>query len=321
MHRPSVSYPHEAFSKGIQGTVVLQVKLDAKGEVGDVSVLSGPDELRRAALQSVLQWHFTKDAALSTRQVSIAFQVPKESAATAQTTGGATAGVVGGVPGGVSSGVAGGVIGGIVGSVPAREAAPDTELTIKKIVVTGLSDQARTELLDRLPVREGDTITLDQFKKVTQAVAEFDEHLAFRISHLANKEMQITITAPGAGGVLGGIIGSVPSEAPMALPPSFAVPPGSIRVGGNVQQTKLVSQPRPVYPPLAKQARIQGVVTLMALIGLDGHVQALSVVKGHPLLVQAAMEAVQQWVYEPTLLNGNPVSVVTQIDVNFTLSQ
>jgi protein TonB len=59
----------------------------------------------------------------------------------------------------------------------------------------------------------------------------------------------------------------------------------------------------------------------MALIGLDGHVQALSVVKGHPLLVQAAMEAVQQWVYEPTLLNGNPVSVVTQIDVNFTLSQ
>ncbi len=92
-------------------------------------------------------------------------------------------------------------------------------------------------------------------------------------------------------------------------------------MGGNVQQTMLVEQPHPVYPALAKQARIQGMVTLNAVIGKDGHVVNLAVVKGHPLLIQAALDAVKDWVYKPTLLNGSPVEVVTQIDVNFTLSE
>jgi TonB family protein len=97
--------------------------------------------------------------------------------------------------------------------------------------------------------------------------------------------------------------------------------PQRIRVGGNVQQTKLVQQPRPVYPPLAQEARISGVVRLNAIIGTDGTVQNLTVASGHPVLVPAALEAVKQWVYAPTLLNGQPVEVVTQIEVNFTLSQ
>jgi TonB family protein len=95
---------------------------------------------------------------------------------------------------------------------------------------------------------------------------------------------------------------------------------GRIRVGGNVQQDKLVSQVRPQYPPLAKQARIQGTVRLSAVIGTDGDVKHLEVVSGHPLLVPAAVEAVRQWVYKPTLLNGTPVEVITQIDINFALS-
>jgi protein TonB len=76
-----------------------------------------------------------------------------------------------------------------------------------------------------------------------------------------------------------------------------------------------------VYPPLAKEARISGVVRLNAIIGKDGTVQDLTIASGHPLLVPAAMEAVKQWVYQPTLLNGQAVEVVTQIEVNFTLSQ
>ncbi|MDX2153030.1 MAG: energy transducer TonB [Bryobacteraceae bacterium] len=129
-----------------------------------------------------------------------------------------------------------------------------------------------------------------------------------------------------AGGVLGGIIGSVPSAAPPPPPPPVKeapkpVTPQRIKVGGNVQQAKLIRQPRPVYPPLAKQARIQGTVRFNAIIGKDGTIQNLTVVTGHPLLVPSALEAVKQWVYQPTLLNGEPVEVVTQIDVNFTLSQ
>ena len=88
-----------------------------------------------------------------------------------------------------------------------------------------------------------------------------------------------------------------------------------------MQQTKLISQPRPVYPLEAKQARIQGVVKLNATIAKDGTMQHLEVISGHPMLIPAALDAVRQWVYQPTLLNGQPVEVQTDIDVNFTLSQ
>jgi protein TonB len=129
-----------------------------------------------------------------------------------------------------------------------------------------------------------------------------------------------------AGGVIGGIIGSVPTAAPPPPPPPVKeapkpVVPKQIRVGGNVQSAKLINQPKPSYPPLARQARIQGVVRFNAVIGRDGTIQNLTLVSGHPLLVPSATEAVRQWRYQPTLLNGEPVEVVTQIDVNFTLSQ
>lgn len=97
--------------------------------------------------------------------------------------------------------------------------------------------------------------------------------------------------------------------------------PRRIRVGSNVQERKLLQHPEPVYPPLAMQARISGVVHLNAIIAKDGTVENLTVASGHPLLVPAALDAVKQWLYQPTLLNGQPVEVLTQIEVNFTLAQ
>lgn len=124
------------------------------------------------------------------------------------------------------------------------------------------------------------------------------------------------------GGVIGGIIGAVPSAAPPPPPPKEKpVTPQRIRVGGQVQAANLIRKVTPVYPALAKQARISGVVRFSALIGKDGTIQNLTLIQGHPLLVAAAQEAVKQWQYKPTLLNGEPVEVATQIDVNFTLSQ
>jgi len=127
-----------------------------------------------------------------------------------------------------------------------------------------------------------------------------------------------------AGGVIGGIIGGIPSAAPPPPPPPVEQKKAvvqRIRVGGQVQQANLIRQPKPIYPPLAKQARIQGVVRFNAIIGKDGTIQNLQLISGHPLLVPAAQEAVKQWLYKPTLLNGEPVEVATVIDVNFTLSQ
>lgn len=82
-----------------------------------------------------------------------------------------------------------------------------------------------------------------------------------------------------------------------------------------------MTQVVPAYPPLAKQARVQGVVTFEVVVAKDGTVQNIHLVSGPPLLVQAALEAVKQWVYRPTLWNGNPIEVMTTVDVHFTLSQ
>ena len=92
-----------------------------------------------------------------------------------------------------------------------------------------------------------------------------------------------------------------------------------ITVGGSVQEARMLRQVKPAYPPLARQARIAGEVRLEAVIGVDGTVQQLRAVSGHPLLTGAALEAVRQWRYQPTTLNGKPVEVSTVISVRFLL--
>ena len=123
------------------------------------------------------------------------------------------------------------------------------------------------------------------------------------------------------GGVLGGVIGGALGAAPPPPPPPKPQTPKRIRVGGQVESAKVVFGPKPEYPPLAKMARIQGTVRLDAVISKDGSIQNLKVISGHPLLVRAALETVQRWRYQPTLLNGDAVEVATEIDVNFTLAE
>lgn len=94
-----------------------------------------------------------------------------------------------------------------------------------------------------------------------------------------------------------------------------------VRVGGQVEGAKLIFQVKPAYPEIARMARIQGAVHLEAVISKEGTVVSLKVVSGPPLLVKAALDAVAQWHYQPTLLNGEPVEVATEIEVNFTLGE
>jgi len=117
------------------------------------------------------------------------------------------------------------------------------------------------------------------------------------------------------GGVLGGVIGGA-GGAPAPPKPNVT----RIRQGGAVTQASLINRVQPVYPPLARQTRVSGTVRLHAIISKDGSVQQLEVLQGHPLLVQAALDAVRQWRYRPTLLNGEPVEVDTTIDVIFSLN-
>ena len=102
-------------------------------------------------------------------------------------------------------------------------------------------------------------------------------------------------------------------------PPPDKAPPVRIKQGGDVEQALLLSQTKPAYPLLAIQTHTQGDVVLRAIISKDGSVAELQVVSGHPLLVRAAMDAVRQWRYRPTFLDGEPVEVDTTITVIFRL--
>jgi len=124
-----------------------------------------------------------------------------------------------------------------------------------------------------------------------------------------------------AGGSMGGVLGGVIGGMGGAPPPPKPHQTGPLRVGGNVIAAKIVNRVQPIYPPLARQTRISGTVRLHAIIGKDGTIQSLEVMNGHPLLQQAALDAVRQWRYQPTLLNGEPVDVDTTIDVIFSLNQ
>jgi protein TonB len=142
------------------------------------------------------------------------------------------------------------------------------------------------------------------------------------------------------GGVREGVPGGIPNPvmrslgqqwfgAPPPPPPPPAPRPAEagkqkidrIAVGGNVQDALLVRKVIPRYPELAIRARVEGKVLFSAVIGRNGTIQALQLVSGHPLLVAAATEAVRQWLYRATLLNGDPVEVATTIEVTFTLSR
>jgi TonB family protein len=143
-------------------------------------------------------------------------------------------------------------------------------------------------------------------------------------------EMRVTVlplatSSPGGvggviggvpGGVLGGIIAPPPNVGAGGAPPP---PPPPQRIGGDVAQANLISSAPPVYPQQARDARVQGVVLLQVTIGREGMVQDIRVISGHPLLNDAAIDAVRQWRYRPQMLSGQPIEVVTTITVNFTM--
>ena len=156
-----------------------------------------------------------------------------------------------------------------------------------------------------------------------------------KIAVLINDELPlVTSSGPGVpGGLENGIPGAgnslVPhllepppaSQAAAKTPAESVAPIPRLKVGGRVQEALIVNRVLPVYPPLARQARVSGTVRFTAIIARDGTIQNLAVVSGHPLLVAAATAAVRQWRYRPTLLNGEPVEVIAPIDVIFTLNQ
>ncbi|MBI4904932.1 MAG: M56 family metallopeptidase [Acidobacteria bacterium] len=244
VHEVSPKYPAEAKLRRIEGTVGIELSIDGKGLVSDARVISGPDELRRAALQAVLQWQFAETGSPSRTTVELSFRLPKE--------------------------------------------APAPVGLLRSIDLSAIPEGMRARVAGRIPLKEGDPIPGDAMRDIQAAVADVDG----RIRVLLTPDMVL----------------------------QASMMPMTIRVGGNVQASKIRKQVRPIYPPEAKQARIQGTVRMLVTIDKEGRVTDIQLESGHPILAPAAMDAVKQWEYEITLLNGSPVEVKTAVDVNFTLA-
>jgi TonB family protein len=292
LHRSPVFFPSGVTTTG---TVVVESSVSAKGEVTDARVVSGPEELRNAALSSILNWHFSPDGLPPTVQTSIRFETaPRASAAS---------------------------------TVRASAPPVQSNLTVRVIDMSELSDELADKVRASLPVRVGDQFSNEDLARVRAALKEVDGHLTIAIRTNAPDAFLTIMLRPSELRGVVGVPGLLMQEGRVVSTPAPADFPAAadgmqrIRVGGNVESNNLTRKVTPLYPPLAKQARIQGTVRFNALIGADGSVLSLQLVEGHPLLVPSAQQAVSQWLYKPTLLNGTAVEVVTQIDVNYTLSQ
>jgi protein TonB len=123
-----------------------------------------------------------------------------------------------------------------------------------------------------------------------------------------------------SGGVVGGLAVAPPPPPPPPPPPVPADLQNAVRVGGNIGLPQKVTHVGPVYPPIAQSARVQGVVIVELIIDREGHVGYARILRSIPLLDQAALDAVKQWEFTPTHLNGSPVPVIMTATVQFTLS-
>jgi TonB family protein len=287
VNAPPVYYPPGALQKGIQGSVVVELTFNASGDVTDSRVLSGPEELRKAGLESALRGTYNIKTA-RTLQVVVNFvpvppmPQPVVPPAPGQR-GGGPRGAAGPQP------------------VPVPPSVPGLSrpVILETINIAGLQGSELAEMQQRLQVFQGREVSQDVIKGINDAIRAAAVSVPLRGTSFAETASKNTVLLVTFG------------------PASFR-----IRVGGAVAERELIKPAAdPVYPPLARAANIQGAVVLEVNISRDGKVENANVVTGHPLLVQAAVNAVRQWEYMPIMLNGVPADVVTTVTLNFTIPQ
>ena len=339
LHRAPVRI---AASPSPAGTVIVQATLDAKGEVTDAVVLSGPQELRRDVLSSVLQWHYQPGPSLA--QISVRFEPTAAPAPAPVPPPSAPPG-----PGGRGPALSTSTSGGI----------------LKSIEFAGISSEAEQQLRNLLPVHEGDVITRQQMPSVTQAVRSFDSHLDAMFSIAANGDVtRLRIaprTAPNTGLAIGatttqtvgvgitttstttststaaaaddvarryealrqaGIVPpSQPRDGAVPAPAAAAAAVGAYPARDGVTSPIPTYKIDPQYSEEARKAKWQGSVLISTVIDETGKPQDLKVVRPLGLgLDEKAIEAVSQWRFQPGTKDGAPVRVAAQIEVTFRLA-
>jgi TonB family protein len=303
--RAPLSYPPEAIQKRIEGTVFVELNFNAAGDIVDSRVLSGPEELRQAALQTALQGKYGIDVARSL-QVEVDFKLPQGRTSTIPAGPAVLSGTVTGPGAAPLSGV--------------TVTAANTLTGIATVTLTNGAGSYAFPALNPGTYRVKAELPGFETRSVEPGTLSADQHLGLMFSlqpGSGTSSFSLGPLQPAAGqrGTAAGV--------PVVVPPPPPAPgnvslPSRVRIGGGVAAANLIQQVPPVYPQEAKDANVEGTVVLEAQINTDGVVENLTVVTGNPLLIKAAVDAVKQWVYKPVLLNGQRVPVVTTMTVAFS---
>ena len=282
-------YSLAALIGGIEGQVTLELTLDDGGNVVDARAVSGPLELRQEAVRWALDWRY--DPAVQPARslvATVSFRLPEQDPD-------------------LSFPILG------LSGLMERVDFPPASLVLRS-VQSGDLDPPNPALHAKLESYIGQSFGPDgSLAEAIQGdiVAATEPTGSYRAT-----QAWIAPRADGAVLLIRRAQRSTSQPAPAAKPSV----PKRIRVGGGVQKKRAVRVVQPSYPALARQAKVQGTVDLSVILSEEGAVQTVDVLSGHPLLIPAAIEAVKQWRYKPTLLNGKPVEVETTVEINFALS-
>jgi TonB family protein len=276
---------------GIEGPVTLELTLDEAGNVVDARAISGPIELRQEAVRWALDWRYDPTVQKARSLVAtVSFRLPERDPQ-------------------LSFPVL------ALASVLETTDLPPASLVLRSVQTADL-DPPNPALQAKLESYIGRSFGPDGvLAEAIQSdlVAAVDATTSYKALH--------ALIVPRADGAVLLVRRPMPMEYTTNPDNSKNGAPKRITVGGAVQSSRALEKVQPNYPALARQAKVQGTVNLTVILTEEGTVRTVEVIAGHPLLIPAAVEAVKQWRYRPTLLNGSPVEVQTTVDINFSLSE
>jgi TonB family protein len=321
INRVAPLYPPLARQARIQGTVMLLAVINKSGDVQSVQLISGHPMLAPAAIAAVKQWKYRpyllNDEAVEVETtVQVNFTLADDPHP--ETTGGptdqngafiASSGIR------VSEGVMRATRTEKVDAVypPEAEQARIQGQVVLSVRLNKSGEVASISLISGHPMLI--PAAIDAVKRW-----KYKPYLLNDDPVEVETMVRLNFTLPLKGLQHGLVVDTPLDEEIPSTAPGIGVPQ-RIRVSAGVEQGLLISKVSPEYPPDAREQHIQGGVILKALIDKEGNIANLELVSGHPMLAAAAIDAVKLWKYRPYLLNGNPVMVETQIQVNFTLTE
>jgi TonB family protein len=315
-------YPEAARKAGVEGLVILEATTDTYGRMADVKILRGVEALNQAAIDAVKQWVY-EPMVINGKPQPVVFTVTVRFRLDDKKTPSVEGGVVGGVEGGVVGGVAGGVAGGVEemkkfeGDAVRAVGQIQPPKLIKQVnpVYPEKARQARVEgivILEAKADEQGnvtDARILRSIPVLDQAALDAVKQWKYEPMLIDGKPRKVVFTVT---------VRFMLKEGDKAKTvEKFAA--GAVKAEGDIEPPKLIKEVQPVYPEVARQARVQGVVILSVKSDEEGKIVDAMVLRSIPLLDQAAIDAVKQWVYEPYVKDGKPVPIVFTVTVRFVL--